>query len=301
MAPVNAPGNDAFDSGDIVGERQRLAVAFRTFNEATADARDDLERNSNSDSTRQLMHQLSNIDAQAGLIHEAASGVLVELENNRQESAGSRMAEMDRCFSRSLGLIGNLCKSVLQIQSDRFAVETARAQWVGKFEFALAGVVCLILLAVTWYGHKMATIMHRNEQNNADFQGQIGAISKSQMVIEYNLDGTIVTANDNFLQTMGYSLEKTVGKHHQMFVETEHAQSDKYRMFWEKLNRGQFVSAELSRRAKGGKEVWSSLLPHKPSDAHSMSFSWTCNCRSWTVTQPRNDCVRLVAQCRSAR
>jgi PAS domain S-box-containing protein len=255
-AVVNAPGNDAFDSGDIVGERRRLAEAYQSFQKATATARDDLERNGDSDSMNRLIRQLGKIDGQVALIHKEATAVFVELENNRQDSAGSRMAEMDRCFSRSLVLIGSLCEEVRQIQSTRFDAETARAQRLGKFEFALAGVICLILCVVTWYGHKMADFMRRSEQDSANFEGQISAISKSQMVIEFKLDGTITKVNDKFLQAMGYSLEKVLGKHHSMFVQPEVRESDEYREFWEKLNRGEFVSAELKRLGKDGKDVW---------------------------------------------
>lgn len=90
----------------------------------------------------------------------------------------------------------------------------------------------------------------------ADFAGQIDAIGKSQAVIEFQMDGTVVTANDNFLNTLGYSLSEIQGKHHRMFAEPEYAQSMEYQQFWEKLNRGEFDSGEYKRIGKGGKEVW---------------------------------------------
>jgi methyl-accepting chemotaxis protein len=90
----------------------------------------------------------------------------------------------------------------------------------------------------------------------AGLTGQIEAIDKSQAVIEFNLDGTIITANDNFLNVVGYSLAEVQGKHHSMFVDPEYAASADYREFWGKLNRGQFDSAEYKRIGKGGKEVW---------------------------------------------
>src|SRR6202163_3037529 len=85
---------------------------------------------------------------------------------------------------------------------------------------------------------------------------QVEAISKSQAVIEFNPDGTIVTANENFLKTLGYSLGEIQGKHHSMFVEPAMRESAAYREFWAKLNRGEFQSAEYRRIGKGGKEVW---------------------------------------------
>jgi methyl-accepting chemotaxis protein len=85
---------------------------------------------------------------------------------------------------------------------------------------------------------------------------QVEAISKSQAVIEFNPDGTVVTANENFLKTLGYSLGEIQGKHHSMFVEPAVRETAAYREFWAKLNRGQYQAAEYKRIGKGGKEVW---------------------------------------------
>jgi len=103
---------------------------------------------------------------------------------------------------------------------------------------------------------KFATDITREKLRNADFEGQIDAIGKSQAVIEFNLDGTIRTANTNFLSTMGYALDEIRGEHHSMFVEPDHKNSDEYREFWAALNRGEHRAAEYKRIGKGGREVW---------------------------------------------
>lgn len=90
----------------------------------------------------------------------------------------------------------------------------------------------------------------------ADYAGQLAAISKSQAVIEFNLDGTILTANENFLQTVGYSLDEIKGRHHSMFAEETYKNSYEYREFWAKLNRGEYVAGEFKRIGKGGKDIW---------------------------------------------
>ncbi len=98
-----------------------------------------------------------------------------------------------------------------------------------------------------------------NFQGKAERQNalaQSAAISKSQAVIEFNLDGTIITANQNFLSTLGYSLEEIKGKHHSMFVEPAVRDSSAYREFWARLNHGDFESAQYKRIGKGGKEIW---------------------------------------------
>jgi methyl-accepting chemotaxis protein len=92
--------------------------------------------------------------------------------------------------------------------------------------------------------------------NSNDASAQLAALNKSQAVIEFNLDGTIITANQNFLGAMGYSLAEVQGRHHRMFVEPAEANSAAYREFWAKLNRGEFQAAEFKRVAKGGREIW---------------------------------------------
>jgi methyl-accepting chemotaxis protein len=87
-------------------------------------------------------------------------------------------------------------------------------------------------------------------------QGMLAAISKAQAVIEFTLDGTIVTANDNFLNAMGYALDEIRGRHHSMFVESAYAGSPDYKMFWEKLGRGEYDAGQYKRLGKGGKEIW---------------------------------------------
>ena len=98
-------------------------------------------------------------------------------------------------------------------------------------------------------------ITQKKLRNLAD-AGKISAINRAQAVIEFNLDGTIVTANENFLKAMGYSLNEIQGKHHSMFVEQAEKDSAAYREFWAALNRGQYQAGEYKRIGKGGKEVW---------------------------------------------
>ena len=93
-------------------------------------------------------------------------------------------------------------------------------------------------------------------EQHADFRGQLDAINKSQAVIEFDLDGTIVKANDNFLSTLGFELDEIVGQHHRMFVDESYAASPEYEQFWAELREGKFASGEFKRVGKGGREVW---------------------------------------------
>jgi len=103
---------------------------------------------------------------------------------------------------------------------------------------------------------KYATDVTAQKLRNADFEGQIAAVSKAQAVIEFSLDGRIMTANENFLKTLGYSLAEIQGQHHSMFVDSAQRDSIEYRFFWEKLGRGEFDAGRYKRIGKGGREVW---------------------------------------------
>ncbi|MDE5442297.1 PAS domain-containing protein [Bradyrhizobium sp. CSA207] len=103
---------------------------------------------------------------------------------------------------------------------------------------------------------KFATDITAEKLKNADLAGQIAAIDKAQAVIEFDMDGTIITANANFLGALGYSLAEIKGKHHSMFVEPSEREGAAYREFWAALNRGQYQAAEYRRIGKGGKEIY---------------------------------------------
>ncbi len=103
---------------------------------------------------------------------------------------------------------------------------------------------------------KFATDVTATKLQNADFEGQLQAIGKGQAVIEFNLDGTVITANENFLTAMGYRLEEIKGQHHSLFVDPAYRASSEYRQFWRDLNDGKYQAAEYKRIGKGGREVW---------------------------------------------
>ncbi|GAB5405114.1 MAG: PAS domain S-box protein [Aureliella sp.] len=103
---------------------------------------------------------------------------------------------------------------------------------------------------------KYATDITDAKLRTADYEGQLDAISKAQAVIEFNLDGTIITANDNFLSCVGYSLQEVQGNHHRLFVDPAYASSTEYTQFWDELRQGKFQAAEFKRFGKTGKEIW---------------------------------------------
>lgn len=109
------------------------------------------------------------------------------------------------------------------------------------------GKVCAVI--------KFAQDVTKQKEQDSYYKGQIDALNNSVAVISFNLDGTIVDANDNFLKVVGYTLEDIKGKHHRLFVTDQYAQSDAYKNFWGKLCQGHHVSGEFERIGKGGKSI----------------------------------------------
>ncbi|MBN3811538.1 methyl-accepting chemotaxis protein [Paraburkholderia sp. Ac-20347] len=103
---------------------------------------------------------------------------------------------------------------------------------------------------------KFATDITAIKQQHAEYEGRQRAIDKAQAVIEFDTQGIVLQANQNFLDTLGYRLEEIQGKHHRMFCEEPYACSAEYIEFWAKLNRGEFDAGRYKRIGKGGRVVW---------------------------------------------
>jgi len=132
---------------------------------------------------------------------------------------------------------------------------------------------------------KFATDVTEQKLQTTDYAGQIAAIGKSQAVIEFQMDGTIVTANENFLHALGYSLDEVKGRHHRMFVDPVDQNSPAYVEFWVRLNRGEYQAGEYKRIGKGGKEVWIQA---------SYNPIFDLNRRPWKVVKYATDVTRQV-------
>lgn len=103
---------------------------------------------------------------------------------------------------------------------------------------------------------KLAQDTTLRKQRDADRESQLQAIHRTQAVIEFDLDGTIRSANENFLATLGYTAEQVVGQHHRLFMHAEDARSPEYARFWASLGSGEPQSGEFRRRHQTGRDVW---------------------------------------------
>jgi methyl-accepting chemotaxis protein len=103
---------------------------------------------------------------------------------------------------------------------------------------------------------KFATDITAIKKQSAEDKGKLEALSRAQAIIEFTPSGEILTANENFLATLGYSLSEIVGRHHAMFCEPAYAKSAEYKAFWGDLANGLFAADQFTRIAKDGRQVY---------------------------------------------
>ncbi|UUZ51262.1 PAS domain-containing protein [Massilia sp. B-10] len=143
---------------------------------------------------------------------------------------------------------------------------------------------------------KFATDITAQKQANAESDGKIKAISKSQAVIEFSLDGTILSVNDNFLATTGFEQSEVLGKHHRMFCDPAYAATDAYREFWRKLGRRQLRHRRVQALCQGrARDLAQCLLQsdfRRPGRSRSRSSSTP-------PTSPRSRCAMPNTRARS--
>ena len=117
--------------------------------------------------------------------------------------------------------------------------------------FEPASIDVLVKTSSQEFGNQGATAIDQHEA-----LAKLAALDRAQAIIEFECDGTIIDANANFLQAMGYSLQEIKGKKHSIFVDKQYAASNEYREFWNALRAGEFRSELFQRYAKGGRSVW---------------------------------------------
>ncbi|MDB5618578.1 PAS domain-containing methyl-accepting chemotaxis protein [Tardiphaga sp.] len=146
---------------------------------------------------------------------------------------------------------------------------------------------------------KFASDVTEQKLRNANFSGQLDAIAKSQAVIEFGMDGRVLTANENFLAVLGYSLAEVQGKHHSLFMAPNERDGAEYREFWKSLNRGEYQAAEYKRVGKGGREVWIQASYNPILDLNGKPFKivkYATDTTAQVVARTKNERVRAMME-----
>ncbi|MBT4864317.1 MAG: PAS domain S-box protein [Planctomycetaceae bacterium] len=221
---VNQPGNDLFSSGKVELEKTRLRQAISDFDAAAESVRVDLRENVSPQEARHLLAHLHQIQATVGQVADEARAVFADFENERPASAGAHRALMDQHFFRSLAAIGELSEEVRNIQAEEFRREPAQAASLSRYEYAIAGVVFLIIGCVTVYGHKLSQQMMIKDSQIAEAEAHTTAILNSAFdaIICIDRKGIVRAFNPAAVQLLGYSVEEVVGENVSRFIPSPH-------------------------------------------------------------------------------
>ena len=219
--------------------------------------------NFTSNTTKEMVSKLAALDKSQAVIEFTLDGAIVTANENFLKAMGYTLAEIqgkhhsmfvDPVFAISpeyKNFWAALKRGEYQAAQYKRVAKGGREIWIEASYNPLMGSDGKPYRVV-----KFATDITAQKMRDTDYLGQINAISKSQAVIEFNMDGTIITANENFLKAMGYTLAEVQGKHHSMFVDAAFRSSDDYRQFWASLNRGEYQAAQYKRIGRGDRVVW---------------------------------------------
>ena len=217
----------------------------------------------NNSASQNAIEQATAIGKSQAVIEFKLDGTILTANQNFLDTLGYRLEEIQgkhhsvfvepatRDSAEYRTFWANLNRGEFQAAEYKRIAKGGREVWIQASYnpiFDRSGKPCKVI--------KFATDITAQKIRSMEDAGKMAAIGRAQAVIEFNLDGTIITANDNFLKALGYSLAEIQGKHHSMFVPPAERDSNAYREFWANLNRGEFQSAEYKRIGKGGKEVW---------------------------------------------
>lgn len=216
--------------------------------------------------------KLASLEAQARL--EAVSmsscmfdlggdGTILDMNENMEKALGYRRSELigkplsEQLFDEDKGA-GGFVDEWRQLQRGHAVSHESRRRGSGNRDVWFSSTMSPV---IGLDGQLSKVIVVGRDITEAklarlDAEGKLGAIDRAQAVIEFDLSGRVLNANDNFLALMGYRREEILGHHHRIFVEPAQAASADYQLFWERLSRGEFNSGEYKRVGKDGKEVW---------------------------------------------
>ena len=218
------------------------------------------------DKARDCANQIAAISAAQAVIEFKMDGTIVTANDNFLKAVGYTLDEI-KGRQHSIFVDPNYAKSVeytsFWAKLNRGESDAGQYQRFGKNgkELWLQARYSSLLgengkpYKVVKYASEISEQV-RLQRQQQDSANQIAAISAAQAVIEFKMDGTIVSANENFLKAVGYTLDEIKGRHHSLFADPKFAASIEYANFWAKLNRGESDAGQYQRFGKGGKEVW---------------------------------------------
>ncbi|MDX1670108.1 MAG: PAS domain-containing protein, partial [Limnobacter sp.] len=217
--------------------------------------------------------KLKSLEVEGQMDAVSKSNCIIEFNKNA-EIIGVNDKVLDTLLYKESQIVGQE-RDVLFFEDDEETHEQIRKRWAQLTEGkTVQGEFCMKAAdgSEAWLQGSCSPVMDlkgqlykvfmvaqniTREKNEAlESKAKLGAIDRAQAVIEFNLNGEVLEANQNFLELMEYSLEQIKGRHHRIFVDPEYATTMEYQAFWEQLGRGQFLTGEYKRIGRLGREVW---------------------------------------------
>ena len=161
---VNMPGNEVFDTLDVEGELAEQQSALNTFQLALDRAREDLETNVSKAEALPLLEQLAHVSDAMTAMNSVQAEIFEHFRNNEPRAAGAKMAKMDRENANVAAAINEMGNLVQEINEGHFTIQSDEAEFVRRLEFVIAGLIVIMVVAVTVYGHKIAQQVKLSEQ-----------------------------------------------------------------------------------------------------------------------------------------
>jgi PAS domain S-box-containing protein len=200
-----------------------------------------------------------------GVLYGALDALIEENKKQAQDSYTSSH-ELGLFFNWTMGLV-SICALVLGAfvlwyvskligESLRNVLEAAHQFQAGNLAYRATVRTQDETGQLAQAFNQMGEQIEANVKGSVESKYMMAAVGRAQAIIEFKMDGTILTANDNFLKTLGYTLDEIKGQHHRMFADPGYASSPEYAAFWAKLNRGEYDANVYRRLGKGGKEIW---------------------------------------------
>jgi methyl-accepting chemotaxis protein len=259
---------------------EALRKTFHEFNEALADYRTNRMTTIELALEGKQAQAMGRIDHETRRSYEAAMKRLAQLVEATQTNARQQYESAQSLYTTakvmliilSLGgvVLGGLFSWLMaRFIARNMTVVLQAAQRLGAGDLSARASVATqdevgkLAQAFNDMGEKLQIAARAQEAQqaeiaakNSEVKGITDAISRAQAVIEFNMDGTVITANDNFLQCLGYRLDEIKGRHHRMFCDPSYANSAEYQAFWAKLSRGEFDAGVYARKRKNAQDVW---------------------------------------------
>jgi PAS domain S-box-containing protein len=247
---VNAPGNDIFASRNVEREVSRMEEALARFRADSFALRAEVAASIGATTGGvKILASLDATDTAMAAMADRALIVFSLVASDRVVEAAAQMAAMAHAYDELDAALGAINTEVSALQAADSSHHLASAREMETLQYGFASALLVILGCAAFFERALL----RQAAENA---AMTTALDRAFSTAAFSLDGTLLTANENFLRVMGYELSAIKGQHHRHFCERASASDEDYLDFWAALKRGHMCTGHYRRVDKHGREVW---------------------------------------------